>query len=83
MEYILSSFWTWMGAVILVCLVAGALRDIVSAFGPRRKVKVSQRGDFITVEIENASEHDVRMALADVSRNAEVISNGEEHDSYD
>lgn len=83
MECILHSFWTWLGTLILVYAVMDGVKIVVDILGSRRKVKVSQHGDYIIVEIENASEHDIRTALADVSRNADVIQNGEEHDSYD
>lgn len=79
MEYILSSFWTWLGTVILLYLALELLEIVLNAISSRRKVKVSQRGDTITVEITNASRRDVEMALWDVSQNADIVPRAQDN----
>ncbi len=58
LELILSSFWTWLGTMILVCMVFGCVVELVKALRRDRKIEaVSVEGQW-TVKIENASAWD-------------------------
>lgn len=69
MSFIFSSFWTWAGTVILLVIVFDGAESVLSVLRRHRKVRVSQTGKTIVVEIENATKSDVDMALADVEQN--------------
>jgi len=69
MSFIFSSFWTWAGTVILLVIVFDGAESVLSVLRRHRKVRVSQTGKTIVVEIENATKSDVDTALADVEQN--------------
>ena len=69
MGFIFSSFWTWAGTVILLVIVFDGVENVLDVLRRHRKVRVSQTGKTIVVEIENATKSDVDTALADVEQN--------------
>ena len=69
MGFIFSSFWTWAGTVILLVIVFDGVENVLGVLRRHRKVRVSQTGKTIVVEIENATTSDVDTALADVEQN--------------
>lgn len=67
MAYIFfSSFWAWLGTLILLLAIFGGCVNIVTHFQSHRRVKISQTGSDIVVEIENATKDDIDTALADI-----------------
>lgn len=60
---IFSSFWTWLGALILVAVVFDGISNIISAARPKRNVRIFRTDDTITFDIENAKQSDVDDAL--------------------
>lgn len=64
-EFIFSSFWIWLGFIVAtLCLFSGVV-DIIKAFHPTRKVRITYYDDTHThvVEIINATPKDVDKAL--------------------
>ncbi len=60
LRFILSSFWVWLGFVILLSMIGGGVLELVKACKRNRKVTAYQIGTRWRVEIENASGDDVR-----------------------
>lgn len=62
-RFIFSSFWIWLGFIILVCCVLKYAVDLVSAIRAKRRVFVSKENEHWVVRIENASHEDVEATL--------------------
>ena len=45
LRFIFSSFWVWLGFVVLVAAAGGAVAEIVKAIRPARKIAVYRTGD--------------------------------------
>jgi hypothetical protein len=58
--FIFSSFWVWLGFVILLSMFGGGVIELVKVCKRNRKVTAYQIGSRWHVEIENASGDDVR-----------------------
>lgn len=69
LQFILSSFWTWLGAILLIAAVFDGIADVVKAIRPHRTVRVSQSETLVTVEIQDAAQSDVDLALASAAQN--------------
>ena len=54
LRFIFSSFWVWLGFVVLVAAAGGAVVEIVKAIRPARKIAVYRTGDVVRVEVEGA-----------------------------
>lgn len=65
---IFSSFWVWLGTLILVCAVLDGVANIVSAVKCERKVRLFKTDDTISLDIENAKQSDVDDALDSVAQ---------------
>ena len=50
LRFIFSSFWVWLGFVVLVAAAGGAVVEIVKAIRPARKIAVYRTGDVVRVE---------------------------------
>ena len=66
-EFILSSFWTWLGFIIATLCLCYGIVDIIKAIHPTRKVRITYYDDrhTHTVEIINAAPKDVDKALTE------------------
>lgn len=62
-RFVFSSFWVWLGFIVLILSAAGAAAEIIKAAKQNRKVAVYRVGDVKRVEIENATRGDVTAAL--------------------
>lgn len=62
-RFVFSSFWVWLGFIVLILSTAGAAAEIIKAAKQNRKVAVYRVGDVKRVEIENATRGDVSAAL--------------------
>ena len=58
LRFIFSSFWVWLGFVVLV-----AAAEIVKAIRPARKIAVYRTGDVVRVEVEGAGRGDIPAAV--------------------
>ena len=63
LRFIFSSFWVWLGFVILVAVVGGGLAELVKACKRNRKITSYQIGQRWHVEIENATEKDAQRVM--------------------
>ena len=62
LRFIFSSFWVWLGFVVLVAAAGGAVAEIVKAIRPARKIAVYRTGDVVRVEVEGAGRGDIPAA---------------------
>ena len=58
LRFIFSSFWIWLGFVVLVAAAGGAVVEIVKAIRPARKIAVYRTG-----EVEGAGRGDIPAAV--------------------
>lgn len=79
MRYILSGFWPWLGASVLIALIFAGLERTVNALHPVREITVKYDGVSRTVSIKNASATDVSKIL----RESNNYSAMEVSDDYD
>lgn len=63
LQFIFSSFWIWLGFVVLVAAAGGAVVEIVKAIHPARKIAVYRTGDVVRVEVEGAGRGDIQAAV--------------------
>ena len=63
LRFIFSSFWIWLGFVVLVAAAGGAVVEIVKAIHPARKITVYRAGDVVRVEVEGAGRGDIPAAV--------------------
>lgn len=63
LRFILSSFWVWLGFVVLIAAAGEAMAGIIRAVHPARKIAVYRTGDVVRVEVEGASREDIPTAV--------------------
>ena len=63
LRFIFSSFWVWLGFIILVAMVGNGLAELAKACKRNRKVTGYRIDERWHIEIENASAADVRQAI--------------------
>ena len=63
LRFIFSSFWVWLGFVVLVAAAGGAVVEIVKTIHPARKIAVYRTGDVVRVEVEGAGHRDIPAAV--------------------
>lgn len=63
LRFIFSSFWVWLGFVVLVAAAGGAVVEIVKAIRPARKIAVYRTGDVVRVEVKGAGRRDIPAAV--------------------
>lgn len=81
MRFVLSSFWVWLGFVVLIAAAGEAVAGIIRAVHPARKIAVYRAGDVVCVEVEGASRGDIPAAVkAAKERDTEGEKRGGEND---
>lgn len=63
MRFIFSSFWVWLGFIILLYATGGELVDLVKICKRNRKITGYRIGERWHIKIENASGEDVHNAI--------------------
>lgn len=63
LRFIFSSFWVWLGFVVLVAAAGVAVVEIVKTIHPARKIAVYRMGDVVRVEVEGAGRRDIPAAV--------------------
>lgn len=58
-RFIFSSFWVWLGFLLLVGAVSGCVVEVIKACKRNRTVKAYRVGSRWRMEVENASRADV------------------------
>ena len=64
LQFVFSSFWVWLGCVVLI--VAAGVRQ-------KRKVSVYHVGDVTRVEVENAGRADIPAAVKALNEQAAEV----------
>lgn len=67
LRFIFSSFWVWMGFIILIATVFGGVQETVKACKRNRKVSGYRVGQRWKLDVENASADDVQRAFIAVT----------------
>lgn len=67
LRFIFSSFWVWLGFIILVSMVGGGIIELVKACKRNRKVSGYRVGQRWKLDVENASADDVQHAFISVT----------------
>lgn len=62
-RFVLSSFWVWLGAVILILAIGQAAVEVIKAVHPSRKISAYKIGDRWRMEIDGARRGDIIEAL--------------------
>ena len=63
LRFIFSSFWVWLGFVILVSMIGGGVIELVKACRRNRKVTVVRMGRSNHTTIENATKDEAQNAV--------------------
>lgn len=66
-RFIFSSFWVWLGFVVLIATVFGGVQETVKACKRNRKVSGYRVGQRWKLDVENASADDVQHAFVAVT----------------
>ena len=67
LQFVFSSFWVWLGCVVLIVATAAA------GFRQKRKVSVYHVGDVTRVEVENAGRADIPAAVKALNEQAAEV----------
>lgn len=67
LRFIFSSFWVWLGFIILLSMVGGGIIELVKACKRNRKVSGYRVGQRWKLDAENASADDVQHAFVAVT----------------
>lgn len=73
-KFIFSSFWVWLGFVIMLLMIGGGVIELVKACKRGRKVTVVRMGASVHTTIENATKDEAQNAVI----TAAYAPNGEE-----
>lgn len=71
-RFILSSFWIWLGFLILIVAAGSAVVEIIKAIRPTRKIDAYRIGDRWHIEIDGAGRGDVAAAIREVKKKEEA-----------
>lgn len=63
LELIFTSFWTWLGFIILIAAAGGAVADIIKAARAKKKIDVYKYGGRWRVELEGAGCEEIDTAI--------------------
>ena len=72
LQFVFSSFWVWLGCVVLI-VAAGEAVATAAAFRQKRKVSVYHVGDVTRVEVENAGRADIPAAVKALNEQAAEV----------
>ena len=64
LQFVFSSFWVWLGCVVLI---------VAAGFRQKRKVSVYHVGDVTRVEVENAGRADIPAAVKALNEQAAEV----------
>ena len=68
-----SSFWVWLGCVVLIVAAGEAVATAAAGFRQKRKVSVYHVGDVTRVEVENAGRADIPAAVKALNEQAAEV----------
>ena len=81
LQFVFSSFWVWLGCVVLIVAAGEAVATAAAGFRQKRKVSVYHVGDVTRVEVENAGRADIPPGFVECS--CRPFSGGNEQLSVD
>ena len=70
-KFVLSNFWIWLGAVILILAIGQAAVEVIKAVHPSRKISTYKIGDSWRIEVEGAGSGDVADAMRQINADDE------------
>lgn len=73
LQFVFSSFWVWLGCVVLIAAAGEAVATAAAGFRQKRKVSVYHVGDVTRVEVENASRADIPAAVKALNEQAAEV----------
>lgn len=79
LRLIFSSFWVWLGFIILVCAVGGAVVAVVKTCKHSRKITAYRIGERWHITVEDGTAEDVRTTVVSLHV-GEGIGDGNEQD---
>lgn len=62
-RFVLSNFWVWLGAVILIFAIGQAAVEVIKAICPSRKINAYKIGDRWHMEIDGARRGDIAATI--------------------
>lgn len=72
LQFVFSSFWVWLGCVVLI-VAAGEAVATAAGFRQKRKVSVYHVGDVTRVEVENAGRAGIPAAVKALNEQAAEV----------
>lgn len=79
LQFIFSSFWVWLGFVVLVCAVGGVVVAVVKTCKHSRKITGYRIGERWHITVEDGTAEDVRSTAVSL-RVGEWIGDGNGQD---
>lgn len=73
LKFILSSFWVWLGFIILVSMTGGGVIELMKACKRSWKVTGYRVGQNWRVEIEDATAADVQKTIVSAAHETQEI----------
>ena len=73
LQFVFSSFWVWLGCVVLIVAAGEAVATAAAGFRQKRKVSVYHVGDVTRVEVENAGRADIPAAVKALNERAAEV----------
>ena len=73
LQFVFSSFWVWLGCVVLIVAAGEAVATAAAGFRQKRKVFVYHGGDMTRVEVENAGRADIPAAVKALNEQAPEV----------
>ena len=74
LQFVFSSFWVWLGCVVLIVAAGEAVATAAAGFRQKRKVSVYRVGDVTRVEVENAGRADIPAAVKALNEQATEVN---------
>lgn len=71
-RFILSNFWVWLGAVILILAIGQAAVEVIKVVHPSRKISAYKIGDRWHIEIDGAGRGDVATSIREIKKREEA-----------
>lgn len=62
-KFVLSNFWVWLGAVILILTIGQAAAEVIKAVRPPRKISTYKIGERWRMEIDGARRGDIAATI--------------------
>lgn len=71
-RFVLSNFWVWLGAVILILAIGQAAVEVIKVVHPTRKIDAYRIGERWHIEIDGAGRGDVATVIREIKKKEEA-----------